>query len=41
LTKGVADQLFLDDQDAIVEGYLAYNEPEFVGRWPAVSEAVA
>lgn len=41
LTKGVADQLFLDDQDAIVERYLAYNEPEFVGRWPATSEAVA
>lgn len=30
LAAGVADQLFLDDQDRIVADYLAYDEPEFV-----------
>jgi hypothetical protein len=41
LAKGVADELFLDDQDEIVEGYLAYDEPEFVGQWPRGEEAAA
>lgn len=41
LAKGVADELFLDDQDGIVEGYLAYDEPEFVGQWPRGEEAAA
>jgi len=41
LSRGVADQLFLDDQDEIVEDYLAYNEPEFVGQWPRISDAAA
>ena len=30
IAAGVADQLFLDDQDRIVADYLAYDEPEFV-----------
>jgi cation diffusion facilitator CzcD-associated flavoprotein CzcO len=33
LVSGVADQLFLDDRDAIVADYLAYSEPEFVESW--------
>ena len=34
LVGGVADQLFLDDQESILADYLAYDEPEFIGRWP-------
>ncbi|MEP9401311.1 NAD(P)/FAD-dependent oxidoreductase [Sphingomonas sp. VNH70] len=34
LAAGVADQLFLDDRDAMIAAYLAYDEPEFVGSWP-------
>lgn len=34
LIAGVADQLFLDDKDALVNGLLAYDEPEFLGQWP-------
>jgi hypothetical protein len=35
LVSGVARQLFLDDQDALIKDYLDYDEPEFEGRWPA------
>lgn len=34
LVAGVADQLFLDDRDAMIAAYLDYDEPEFVGTWP-------
>ena len=34
LVTGIADQLFLDDREAMMADYLAYAEPEFVGRWP-------
>lgn len=34
LAAGIADQLFLDNQSKVVEQYLAYDEPEFIGRWP-------
>lgn len=34
LIKGVADQLFLDDRDVLVEDFLAYDEHEFLGQWP-------
>jgi cation diffusion facilitator CzcD-associated flavoprotein CzcO len=34
LVKAVADQLFLDDREAIVADYMSYAEPEFVGQWP-------
>jgi hypothetical protein len=34
LVKAVADQLFLDEREAIVGAYLDYAEPEFVGQWP-------
>ena len=40
LVAGVADQLFLDDRDAMIAAYLDYDEPEFVGTWPR-SEAAA
>jgi hypothetical protein len=35
LAGGIADQLFIDDRDAILAGYLAYDEPEFLGEWSA------
>jgi cation diffusion facilitator CzcD-associated flavoprotein CzcO len=41
LVRGVADQLFLDDSEAIVADYLAYAEPEFVGRWAGAAEEAA
>ncbi len=34
LVAGVADQLFLDDREAMIAAYLAYDEVEFVGSWP-------
>jgi cation diffusion facilitator CzcD-associated flavoprotein CzcO len=34
LVRGVADQLFLDDRQAMMADYMAYAEPEFVGQWP-------
>lgn len=40
LVAGVADQLFLDDRDAMIAAYLDYDEPEFTGSWPRV-EVVA
>ena len=33
LVAGVADALFVDDRDAILADYLAYDEPEFAGAW--------
>ncbi|HUD29445.1 MAG TPA: NAD(P)/FAD-dependent oxidoreductase [Novosphingobium sp.] len=39
LVKGVADQLFLDDRDALVEDFLAYDEHEFLGQWPREAAA--
>lgn len=41
LARAVADQLFLDDRQAIVDQYLAYDQPEFVGQWPQPAQAVA
>lgn len=42
LVRGVADQLFLDDRDALVADLLAYDEHEFLGEWPRrEGEAVA
>ncbi|GGJ00511.1 FAD/NAD(P)-binding protein [Paenibacillus hunanensis] len=38
LVTAVADQLFLDDKQEILSRFLAYNEPEFVGRWPKVAQ---
>ena len=41
LAKGVADQLFLDDQARWLKAYLNYNEPEFVSEVPAESKVDA
>jgi hypothetical protein len=41
LVKGVTDQLFLDDRDALVADLLAYDEPEFLGEWPRQPEGAA
>lgn len=42
LVKGVADQLFLDDRDALLGALIAYDEPEFLGEWPRqTAEAAA
>ncbi len=35
MLRAVADQLFLDDKDVLVEEFLAYDVPEFLGEWPA------
>ncbi|OAN59290.1 FAD/NAD(P)-binding protein [Sphingobium sp. TCM1] len=34
LVRGVTDQLFLDDGEALVADLIAYDEAEFVGQWP-------
>lgn len=34
LLRALADQLFLDDKDVLVEEFLAYDVPEFMGQWP-------
>ena len=40
LVAGIADQLFLDDKDALLDDLFAYDEHEFLGEWPArVQEA--
>ncbi|WP_151736204.1 FAD/NAD(P)-binding protein ['Paenibacillus yunnanensis' Narsing Rao et al. 2020] len=36
LVAGVADQLFTDDREAILQSFFAYQEVEFTGSWPAV-----
>ncbi|ANF96313.1 FAD/NAD(P)-binding protein [Paenibacillus bovis] len=36
LVTAVADQLFLDDKQHILNQFLAYDQAEFVGRWPKV-----
>jgi len=41
LVKGVADQLFLDDREALVADFLDYDEHEFLGQWPREEETVA
>ena len=34
LVSAVADQLFLDNKEAILHDFYSYNEIEFVGNWP-------
>jgi hypothetical protein len=34
LTSAVADQLFLDDHEEILKNFFAYDEAEFIGKWP-------
>ncbi|WP_298397719.1 NAD(P)/FAD-dependent oxidoreductase [Sphingobium sp.] len=34
LIRGVTDQLFLDDRDALIADLIAYDENEFLGQWP-------
>lgn len=41
LVKGVADQLFRDDEGAIIADYHAFAEHEFTAHWPAREEATA
>ncbi|WP_150266980.1 flavin-containing monooxygenase [Paenibacillus tepidiphilus] len=36
LAAGVADQLFTDDREAILQAFFAYQDVEFTGTWPAV-----
>jgi FAD-dependent urate hydroxylase len=37
VVHGIADQLFLDDREAMLEDYYRYDEPEFIGQWPKAS----
>lgn len=41
LIRGITDQLFLDDKDALVADLLAYEEPEFLGEWPRPAREAA
>lgn len=41
LALAVADQLFLDDRQAMVDAYLGYDQAEFIGQWPQPAQAVA
>ncbi|MFB5762003.1 NAD(P)-binding domain-containing protein [Paenibacillus medicaginis] len=34
LVSAVADQLFLDDREEILNSFFAYDEQEFTGEWP-------
>jgi cation diffusion facilitator CzcD-associated flavoprotein CzcO len=38
LARAVADQLFADDHDAVVEDFLAYDVAEFTGQCPAPAD---
>jgi FAD-dependent urate hydroxylase len=40
LVRAIADQLFLDDRDGLVADFMAYDEIEFVGEWPAKSGGI-
>lgn len=33
LSSAIADQLFMDDREAVLSGFYAYDEPEFTGEW--------
>ena len=35
LAAAISDQLFGEDEVALLQDYLDYDEPEFLGRWPA------
>jgi cation diffusion facilitator CzcD-associated flavoprotein CzcO len=35
LAAGIGAQLFLDDRDELLQSFLDYSAPEFLGRWPA------
>ncbi len=41
VVKGITDQLFLDDREALVADLLAYDEAEFVGEWPRLQDTAA
>jgi cation diffusion facilitator CzcD-associated flavoprotein CzcO len=34
LIRGITDQLFLDDGEALIADLIAYDETEFLGQWP-------
>jgi cation diffusion facilitator CzcD-associated flavoprotein CzcO len=34
LAQAVANQLFVDDRQAVVDDFLAFDETEFTGQWP-------
>ena len=41
LVEGVANQLFLDDEAAMLDDYLTYDEVEFTAEWQAPARAAA
>lgn len=41
VVKGITDQLFLDDREALVADLLAYDEPEFLGEWLPAQDTAA
>ncbi len=38
LVRGIADQLFLDDREVLLDAFIAYEEEEFLGQWPLETE---
>ncbi len=39
LAQAVANQLFVDDRQAVVDAFLAFDETEFTGQWPLQESA--
>jgi cation diffusion facilitator CzcD-associated flavoprotein CzcO len=39
LAQAVANQLFVDDRQAVVDDFLAFDETEFTGQWPPQESA--
>jgi cation diffusion facilitator CzcD-associated flavoprotein CzcO len=39
LARAVADQLFVDDRQAVLQDFLAFDEEEFTGQWPLQESA--
>lgn len=39
IVSAIADELFLDDKEAILHDFFTYNEEEFVGNWSKAKEA--
>lgn len=41
LARALADQLFVDDRQAVVDTFLGYDEAEFTAQWPPAREDAA
>jgi hypothetical protein len=39
--SAVANQLFLDDREEILQDFFEYSEVEFVGEWPKKEQVIS